>query len=67
LAAALKGDSTIQHLTLTGARISSLGVRELATVLPFIEALEYLDLSSNLIDDVGAFSLADSLSIESGA
>eukprot|EP00597_Dinobryon_sp_UTEXLB2267_P003158 CAMPEP_0170074968 /NCGR_PEP_ID=MMETSP0019_2-20121128/12186_1 /TAXON_ID=98059 /ORGANISM="Dinobryon sp., Strain UTEXLB2267" /LENGTH=682 /DNA_ID=CAMNT_0010285629 /DNA_START=54 /DNA_END=2102 /DNA_ORIENTATION=- len=66
LATALKGDTIIQQLTLTGARISTLGVRELAAALPHIHALEYLDLSSNLIDDEGAFSLAESFSFESG-
>lgn len=58
---ALKGDILIQKLILASARVSSVGVTALSSSLPHMRAVEFLDLSSNLICDAGAYALAGAL------
>jgi hypothetical protein len=59
---ALPGNSFIQSIILSTARITSLGFQSLIDILCFLPNLTYLDLSQNAIHDEGAHSLAVTLS-----
>ena len=57
----LHNDPIIVQLTLQAARIGDDGIIELASILPTMHRLKYLDLSSNAMTDIGAMALSDSL------
>jgi len=54
---ALTNDRIVTDLVLSSGRIGDEGILYLARALPTMFALQYLDLSSNAITDVGADSL----------
>jgi hypothetical protein len=58
----LPGNSFIQSIILSTARITSVGFQSLLDILSLLPCLTYLDLSQNAINDDGAHSLAVLLS-----
>jgi hypothetical protein len=58
----LPGNSFIESLVLSTARITSVGFQDLIEILSSLPNLTYLDLSQNAIDDEGAHGLAMALS-----
>jgi hypothetical protein len=58
LSNALQHDSSIEHICLNNARISSLGLHFFCDVLKDIRCLKTLDLSCNLICNSGAIQLS---------
>jgi Leucine-rich repeat (LRR) protein len=62
LTAVLPGNSFIQQIILSNARITSIGFQSLTEILSTLPNLTYLDVSQNAITDSGAEALSMTLS-----
>eukprot|EP01038_Epipyxis_sp_PR26KG_P015703 gene15703-21255_t len=62
LSNALKDDNIIKHINLSNAKLSSKSILNFSSIIPFMYALEIIDLSYNNIDDEGAIAISNNIS-----